>query len=83
MLTCSTTFRLGELRMIAFPHPELLSIFYLKFKIEIFVHKNFVAHEKYGWKLLESKSFLKIAAALNRLPDNLLNFASMPEAEGH
>jgi hypothetical protein len=33
---------------------------------------------KYGWKSLESKSFLKTAAALNRLPDNLLNFASMP-----
>ena len=37
---------------------------------------------QYGWKSLESKSFLKTAATLNRLPDNLLNFASMPEPEG-
>ena len=36
----------------------------------------------YGWKSLQSKSFLKTAAALNRLPDNLLDFASMPEPEG-
>jgi methyltransferase (TIGR00027 family) len=36
----------------------------------------------YGWKLLESKSKLKTAAALNRLSDEMLVFAAYPEPEG-
>lgn len=38
--------------------------------------------ERYGWKPLESKSMLKAAAALNRLPDDMLAFAALPEPEG-
>jgi len=37
---------------------------------------------QYGWKILESKSKLKTAAVLNRVPDNLLAFAALPEPEG-
>jgi len=38
--------------------------------------------EKYGWKHVESKSKLKIAARLNRLSDELKPFADMPEPPG-
>jgi len=38
--------------------------------------------ERYGWKSLESKSMLKTAAALNRLPDDMLAYAALPEPEG-
>ena len=37
---------------------------------------------RYGWKILESKSKLKTAAALSRVPDELLEFAAQPEPEG-
>jgi len=38
--------------------------------------------EKYGWKHIESKSKLKIAAKLNRLYDELKAYADMPELPG-
>jgi len=37
---------------------------------------------KYGWKPLEAKSAIKIAARLNRLPEELLKVAATPEPEG-
>lgn len=37
---------------------------------------------RYGWKNLESKSKLKTAASLNRLNDEMLNYAAFPEPEG-
>jgi len=36
----------------------------------------------YGWKILESKSKLKTAVVLKRVPDKLLAFAALPEPEG-
>ena len=36
----------------------------------------------YGWKPLESKSQLKAAASLNRLSEEMMSFASMPEPDG-
>jgi methyltransferase (TIGR00027 family) len=36
----------------------------------------------YGWKNLESKSKLKIAATLNRLNEEMKKFAAVPEPEG-
>lgn len=36
----------------------------------------------YGWQPVESKSFLKTAAALNRLSGEMLDFAAVPEPEG-
>ena len=38
--------------------------------------------EKYGWKPIESRSKLKIAAKLNRLYDELKPYADMPEPPG-
>lgn len=38
--------------------------------------------ERYGWRSLESKSMLKTAAALNRLPGDMLAYATLPEPEG-
>ena len=38
--------------------------------------------EKYGWKHIESRSKLKIAAKLNRLYDELKAYADMPEPPG-
>ena len=38
--------------------------------------------EKYGWKHIESRSKLKIAANLNRLDDELKTYADMPEPPG-
>ena len=37
---------------------------------------------RYGWKHLESRSKLKTAAALNRLNDEMMTYASYPEPEG-
>jgi methyltransferase (TIGR00027 family) len=37
---------------------------------------------KYGWKNLESKSKLKTAAILNRLNEEMMKFAAIPEPEG-
>jgi len=37
---------------------------------------------KYGWKNLESKSKLKTAAKLNRLNEEMMKYAAMPEPEG-
>ena len=37
---------------------------------------------RYGWKWVESKSKLKTAAALNRLPDELKVYADYPEPPG-
>ena len=37
---------------------------------------------RYGWRSLESKSKLKTAAALKRLSDEMMVFASYPEPEG-
>jgi methyltransferase (TIGR00027 family) len=37
---------------------------------------------QYGWKSLESRSGLKTAASLNRLSEEMLKFAAMPEPEG-
>jgi len=37
---------------------------------------------RYGWKPLESKSKLKTAATLNRLSDEMKEFANYPEPEG-
>ena len=37
---------------------------------------------RYGWKNLESKSKLKTAATLNRLNDEMVNYAAFPEPEG-
>lgn len=37
---------------------------------------------RYGWKPLESKSKLKTAATLNRLSDQMKEFANYPEPEG-
>jgi methyltransferase (TIGR00027 family) len=36
----------------------------------------------YGWQSIASYSKLKTAATLNRLPEEMLGFASMPEPEG-
>jgi methyltransferase (TIGR00027 family) len=36
----------------------------------------------YGWKSLESKSKLKTAATLNRLSEQMMGFAAIPEPEG-
>ena len=36
----------------------------------------------FGWKVIESRSRLKTAAQLNRLPDDLKPFASLPESQG-
>jgi methyltransferase (TIGR00027 family) len=36
----------------------------------------------YGWKTIESRSQLKTAAVLNRLSDEMLNYAGFPEPEG-
>ncbi|MFI5185222.1 MAG: class I SAM-dependent methyltransferase [Chitinophagales bacterium] len=36
----------------------------------------------YGWKNLESKSKLKTAATINRLNDEMMKFAAIPEPEG-
>ena len=38
--------------------------------------------EKYGWKPIESRSKLKVAAKLNRLYDEIKPFADMPEPPG-
>ena len=38
--------------------------------------------EKYGWKLIESKSKLKTAAKLNRLYEEIKLFADLPEPPG-
>lgn len=37
---------------------------------------------QYGWKSLESKSGLKTAASLNRLNEEMVKFAAIPEPEG-
>jgi methyltransferase (TIGR00027 family) len=37
---------------------------------------------RYGWKNLESKSKLKTAATINRLNDEMMKFAAIPEPEG-
>jgi hypothetical protein len=37
---------------------------------------------RYGWKNLESRSKLKVAAELNRLDEQMKGFAAMPEPEG-
>lgn len=37
---------------------------------------------QYGWKILESKSKLKVAAELNRLDEEMKKFAAIPEPEG-
>ena len=37
---------------------------------------------RYGWKVLESKSFLKTAAKLKRLSDEFMKYAEVPEPEG-
>ena len=37
---------------------------------------------QYGWKSVESRSGLKTAASLNRLNEEMMKFASMPEPEG-
>jgi methyltransferase (TIGR00027 family) len=37
---------------------------------------------QYGWKNLESKSKLKTAAKLNRLNEEMMKYAAMPEPEG-
>jgi methyltransferase (TIGR00027 family) len=37
---------------------------------------------RYGWKLLESKSFLKTATKLKRLSDEFMQYAALPEPEG-
>ncbi|HMG69439.1 MAG TPA: SAM-dependent methyltransferase [Chitinophagaceae bacterium] len=37
---------------------------------------------KYGWKNIESRSKLKTAAAINRLDEEMLKFAAIPEPEG-
>src|SRR4051812_33746939 len=37
---------------------------------------------RYGWQTLDSKSFLKTAAQLKRLPDELMQYAPLPEPEG-
>jgi methyltransferase (TIGR00027 family) len=37
---------------------------------------------KYGWRILESKSLLKTAASLNRLNEEMMKFAALPEPEG-
>jgi methyltransferase (TIGR00027 family) len=36
----------------------------------------------YGWKPVESRSQFKTAAALNRIPEEQLHFAAIPEPEG-
>jgi methyltransferase (TIGR00027 family) len=38
--------------------------------------------QRFGWKWIESGSFLQAAAKLNRLSGDLKNFASMPEPPG-
>lgn len=38
--------------------------------------------QRYGWKILESKSALKTAAGLNRLSGDMLDFSFIPEPEG-
>ncbi len=38
--------------------------------------------ERYGWKWIESKSFMQAAAKLNRLPADLKPFAAMTEPPG-
>lgn len=40
-------------------------------------------YEKFGWKHIESASKLKTAAQLNRLSDEMLYYASLPEPNGH
>jgi len=37
---------------------------------------------RYGWKSLESKSFLKTAAKLKRLSEEMMQYAAFPEPEG-
>jgi hypothetical protein len=37
---------------------------------------------QYGWKNLESISKLKTAAKLNRLNEEMMKYAAMPEPEG-
>ena len=36
----------------------------------------------HGWKTIESRSKLKTAASLNRLSDEMMNYAALPEPEG-
>jgi len=38
---------------------------------------------QYGWKSLESRSGLKTAASLNRLNEQMLQVAALPEPQGH
>ena len=38
--------------------------------------------ERYGWKWIESRSFMQAAAKLNRLTGDLKSFAAMPEPPG-
>ena len=38
--------------------------------------------ERYGWKVLESKSALKTAATLHRLSGEMMEFAAIPEPDG-
>ena len=37
---------------------------------------------KYEWRILESRSLLKTAASLNRLNEEMMKFAAIPEPEG-